>query len=180
MAQRGARASLRRGVGFASVVDPVEVGAVRGRRGGEVAGAVDAGGVARFDSTTAGVRDSGVVGVPFGVPAPGLTWAHALTLSAMANTTNFFIGKGLSFSWIARYGGPRIMMAPVQRSGRPCGGLEGLEIGGCSTHGRFPQGKSAPSVSGSQKSWAKSWTWSSFTRIPSASRRCCMAWSPPK
>ena len=170
---------MRGDVGFASVVDPVEVGAVRGRRGGDAAGAVGAGGVARFNSTTAGVRDSGVERVPFGVPAPGLTWAHALTLSTMASTTNFFIGKGLSFSWNARYGGPRIIMAPVQHSGRPFRGLEGLEIGGCFMHGR-PQGKSAPSVSGSQKSKAKSWTWSSFTRTPSASRSCCIAWSPPK
>ena len=88
---------MRGGVGFASVVDPVEVGAVRGRRVEEVAGAVGAGGVARFDSTIAGVRDSGVVGVPFGVPAPGLIWAQALTLSTMASTTNLFIGEGLSF-----------------------------------------------------------------------------------
>jgi len=80
-------------------VDPVEGEVARGRRVGEVAGVVGAGaGVARFDSTTAGVRDAGVLGVPMEVPAPGLTWAHAFTLSTMASTTIFFMGKGLSIS----------------------------------------------------------------------------------
>ena len=111
---------MRRGLGVASVVDPVEGEVARGRRVGEVAGVVGAGaGVARLDSTTAGVRDAGVLGVPMEVPAPGLTWAHAFTLSTMASTTIFFMGeRSINFS---EYPTQRTKNkdVPAERTGKP-------------------------------------------------------------